>query len=390
MALANGTISYMPPKNLQTFEKDLAFLPSYFAENDDAIIMDAKPDLKFLKTWFELGLPKLNYLSFSEIKASIPYNHLRPWSWDQTVHHKFKNILSNCSDDFKQSPNYTWNNEHKLFFSRNSANRVQKYISKNVINRSNVYIPCPAINIYSIEEMHEWLKNKNRAIIKMPWSSSGRGIHIIDEKSGKNINYDWIKGAIKQQGFVTAEPLLKKVFDYSFQLNINRNGTIDCLGYSYFINDSKGHFIGGNINWPPKKNEVSEFLNNSTLQEATKLLISGIKTIEPHIFYEGPIGVDAIVYLDDKGNYKIHPCVDINWRYNMGLININLPRFVHEKSKGKWLVGAFKSGEWNQFILKSKELNPLVIVDDRIKSGFINMTPSNENAKFGVWMEVFK
>ncbi|MCW3785463.1 hypothetical protein [Plebeiibacterium sediminum] len=390
MALANGTVSYMPPKNLQTFEKDLAFVPSFFAEDDDIIIMDAKPDPDFIKMWQDMGLPKLKYLNFSEIKDVITFNHLRPWSWNQTVHHKFKTILPNCSDDFKLSPNYTWNNEHKFFFSRNSANRVQKYISEKVVNHHAVNIPCPAININSVEEMQEWLKNYSKAIIKMPWSSSGRGIHIIDDESGKNINYDWIKGAIKQQGFVTAEPLLNKIFDFSFQLNIKRNGAIECLGYSYFLNDSKGHFIGGNINWPHKEDDISEFLNSSTLQEATQLLITGLKTIEPHKFHEGPIGVDAIVFMDNNNTYKIHPCLDINWRYNMGLINIRLPRFVHKEAKGKWLVGSFKPGEWNQFIQKSKEANPLALVNNKIKSGFINMTPPNENARFGVWMEIFK
>ena len=390
MALANGTVSYMPPKNLQTFEKDLAFLPSFFAENDDIIIMDVKPDEDYIRMWQGLGLAHLNYLSLSEIKASEKYNHLRPWSWNQTVHHKFKNILTNCSDDFKRSPNYLWNNDHKLFFSRNSANRVQKSISENIVNHHVVSIPCPAINIYSIEEIQNWLKNNRKAILKMPWSSSGRGIHIINDESGKNINYDWIKGAIKQQGFITAEPLHNKVFDFSFQLNIKRSGEIECLGYSYFINDSKGHFMGGNINWPHKKDSISDFLNNQTLEEATKLLIKAIKCINPHELYEGPIGIDAIVYIDDRGKYKIHPCVDINWRYNMGLINIKLPQFVYEKSIGKWLVGSFKPGEWNLFIQRNKETNPLIIVEDKIESGFINMTPPNENAKFGVWMEVLK
>ncbi len=390
MALANGTISYMPPKNLQKFEEDLAFLPSFFASNEDAVIINKNPDEEFLALWQKLGLSKLTYLPVNELKAPIKYNYLCPWSWNQVVHHKFKSILPYGSDDFKSSPNYNWNPEHKDFFSRNTANRIQKIISQSFSNHKTVYIPTPAINIHTYDELIVWLEKNPKAIIKMPWSSSGRGIHIVNNDINKTTNHEWIKGAIKQQGFVTTEPLLDKVFDFSFQLNIKQNGEIENLGYSFFINDKKGHFIGGNINWPHKQDELSSFLNENTLKEASNILIEGIKTINPHHFYEGPIGVDAIVYLNKNNELRIHPCVDFNWRYNMGLININLPRFIEDTSIGKWFVDSFKPEEWNLFINKNNKEKPLILTNNKISSGFINMTPPNSNAKFGVWMEVFK
>ncbi len=389
MAIANGTNSYMPPKNLLKFERDLAFIPSFFAKEEDCIIVEDIPDNLFLDQWHHLGLPKLNYIKPSEINSSLQYNSLCPWSWNQTVHHKFKNILSAGSDEFKTSPNYIWNIDHKHFFSRDTANRVQKIISDS-FSTSHVKISTPAINITSINQFSDWLIKTPVAIIKMPWSSSGRGIHVIDEENNKKVNLDWVKGAIKQQGFVTAEPLLNKVFDFSFQLDIKRNGDIELLGYSFFINDNKGHFIGGNINWPHQDDVISRFLSNETLDQAALTLIEALKKVNPHQYYVGPIGVDSIVYMDDEKQFKIHPCLDINWRYNMGLININLPKYVHEDSKGKWLVGSFQPGEWDSFIAKNQQEKPLILKDNKIKSGFINLTPQNKNARFGVWMEIFK
>ncbi len=388
MAIANGTNSYMPPKNLLKFERDLAFIPSFFANDDDCIIVEDIPDDLFLNQWHQLGLPKLHYIKSSEIKSSLEYKSLCPWSWNQTVHHKFKNILPAASAEFKKSPNYIWNNDHKHFFSRNTANRVQKLISNHNIN-SVINIPAPAINITSINEFNEWFINHPVAIIKMPWSSSGRGIHIIDESNNKKANPDWIKSAIKQQGYVTVEPLLNKVFDFSFQIDIKRDGNIELLGYSFFINDNKGHFIGGNINWHHEDYNINRFLSKETLNQAACILIEALKKVKPHLYYEGPIGIDSIVYLDDNNEYKIHPCLDINWRYNMGLININLPKYVHEEAKGKWLIGSFKPGEWNSFIANNKEEKPLVLINNKIKSGFINLTPQNAKASFGVWMEIF-
>jgi len=388
MAIANGTNSYMPPKNLLIFEKDLAFIPSFYANEDDAIIMEELPDESFLDQWYNLGLPKLHFIKPSDVKPPINYDFLCPWSWNQTVHLRYKNILPFGSDEFKSSPNYVWNNERRLLFSRNTANRVQTVINQSIKN-NKVCIPTPAINIDSIDQFLSWIKEQDKVIIKLPWSSSGRGIHMIDKEINKQLNLDWVKGSIRQQGFVTAEPLLNKVFDFSFQLNIKRDGNIDLQGYSFSLNDDKGHFIGGNINWPHEKDELSQFLTQETLEESANILINALKSINPHHFYEGPIGVDAIVYLNEQKEYKIHPCLEINWRYNMGLVNINLKRFVDQSSKGNWFIGSFQQEEWNNFIVKNQQEKPLVMKKNKIVSGFINLTPANKNARFGAWMEIF-
>jgi hypothetical protein len=386
MAIANGTISYMPPRKLQIFEEDLAFLPSFFAHEGDTIVTPHKPDLSFVKQWQQLGLPSLTYTPFKELEAVNSFGYLRPWSWNQAIHYKCKSIKSQGSEAFKHSPNYSWDTGHKDFFSRQTTNLIQSHIQGSC----TVHIPHSAIKISSIEQFDNWIKNQTSAIIKMPWSSSGRGIHIIHPKKNKPINYPWLKGAIKQQGYVTAEPLLNKKFDFSFQLYLRKDGTLDLLGISYFINDSKGHFTGGYINWPHQQSYISQFLNDETLQDAANRLISGIKKVSPERYYEGPLGVDAIVYKDEKEQLKIHPCVDINWRYNMGMVNISLNKFISSNSKGIWKVQSFKPETWNTFITDQQRKKPLIINNNKISSGFIPMTPPSATAHFGVWMDVWQ
>ncbi|MCW3807717.1 hypothetical protein [Plebeiibacterium marinum] len=387
LALANGTNSYMPPKNLRSFEKDLAFLPSYFASTGDAVLMENTPDEDFLNFWQQLGLPKIKYAPINSLLKTSNIEAIKPWSWNQVIHQKYKSVKEICSREFKTSPNYIWNQEHKMFFSRNSANTIQKYIHNHYNNHACISIKNPAINLYSLKEFEQWINSNPIAIIKMPWSSSGRGIHVINPQNNLAINYPWIQGALNQQGFITAEPLLDKVFDFSFQMEIKRNGQIDFNGVSFFNNDAKGHFIGGNINWPHKESEISCFLNRALLNETASILTESIKTINPHQYYEGPIGIDAIVYKDGDTT-KIHPCVDINWRYNMGVVNINVPKFVHKASKGAWRIGSFKPREWNDFIALNKKTTPLIVNQNKIVSGFVNMTPPNENAHFAAWMDI--
>ncbi len=387
LAIANGTHSYTPPKRLQIFEEDLSFLTSFFAQENDYIITNQNTDSHHYDKWQELGLGKLQYVSMQEINNLSIINSLNPWSWNQVSHYKFKDLKDKCSAIFKSSPNYNWTPAHKLFFSRQTTNDVQKIIAQNYTS-DIIYIPVPAVSYNNYDDLNEWLINIPKAILKLPWSSSGRGIQVIDKTRNKPVNVDWIKGSIRQQGFITAEPLLNKQDDFSFQFFAKRNGEIDFKGISYSINDSKGHFTGGNIHQTKLRQKINTYLTNNTIDHIAEILIKAIKQISPQQFYEGPFGIDAIAYLNKDENIKIHPCVDINWRYNMGILNLILPGFVYENSTGHWQIGSFNENEWNTFISEKSKNNPLRINHYKIEKGFIPLTPVNTNARFGAWMEI--
>ncbi len=387
MAIANGTNSYTPPKRLQIFEEDLSIITSFFAQENDYIITKQFPDLYYLEKWQELGLENLKYVGLQKITNLHQINSLKPWSWNQVSHYKFRDIKKQCSEQFKNSPNFSWIQEHKIFFSRQTTNNVQKLISES-FSSDIVAIPVPAISYNNYDDLNTWLINTPKAILKMPWSSSGRGIHVIDKSQNKPANPEWIKGSIKQQGFITAEPLLNKQEDFSFQFYLHQTGEIDFKGVSYFINDNKGHFIGGNIHQTNLRQKINAYLTKNAIDHTAEILINALKQISPQTFYEGPIGIDAIAYLNEDNKLKIHPCVDINWRYNMGVVNITLPNFVNEHSTGKWHIGSFKEKEWNTFVSEKTKNNPLNIKHHKIKSGFIPLTQANPDARFGAWMEI--
>ncbi len=385
MAIANGNHSYMPPKLLRKFEEDLQFVPTFFAKDNDIIIGKEPENKDFTIQWHKLGLAQTRFCAIDSI--SEPINYLRPWSWNPASHHKLKSLKQLCGDHFKNSPNWQWTAKHKDFFSRETANKVQLHI-KEYSKHTSVSIPEAAISLSDLSDIENWLDKHNTAIIKLPWSASGRGIHIVDKKN-KPLNKEWILGGLKQQGFVTIEPLLNKVKDFSFQLYIHLSGKIDFVGISNFTNDDKGHFTGGLINYPHEQDEVSRFFKPALLEEVSQILIEALQSLNPHHFYEGYIGIDGIVYRNEQNQLKIHPCLDINWRYNMGNINIILPNFVVPQQKGYWMVKAFKPGDWLNYVNEQSKLYPLTIQNNKIQSGFIPITPPCSNAIFGSWMHIY-
>ncbi len=384
MAIANGMASYMPPARLRKFEEDLSFLPSFFASKGDFIYTPVSPDDSFIKIWQELGIPTLNFISsFNSIKE---LNQIKPWSWNPAIHNKLKDIKQFCSSEFKKLPTFQWEENRKDFFSRNTTNIIQRFIHENNNQHSYINIPFPAINIHAISDLDEWMSKRTPIILKMPWSSSGRGIHVADFIN-KPLNKEWINGALKQQGYLTAEPLLNKVYDFSFQLEIKTEGSVEFKGISHFINDNKGHFIGGDIN-QPIKSTFAYLFREEQMNGIVKILIEAIQSVQPHLHHIGPIGVDAIIYMASDKQLKIHPCVDINWRYNMGNVNIILPKYLLDSSRGKWYVKNFKAGHWQEFVKTQSQTNPLCLNNQKIERGFIPLTPPHQSALFGAWMEI--
>ncbi|GAF04285.1 hypothetical protein [Saccharicrinis fermentans] len=202
IAIANGMISYMPPKKLRSFESDLAFLTSFFASDNDIILSPQLPNPQFLELWHSLGLEKMRYISSLNQKINN-INYVKPWSWNPVIHHKTKHLKEQSATDFKASPNYSWKEGSKAFFSRNTTNKVQSIISQNNGIHPFIEIPHPAISISTLEDFKQWMRTQTSAILKMPWSSSGRGIHVIDPQKQLPLNYPWIQGALQRQGFIT-------------------------------------------------------------------------------------------------------------------------------------------------------------------------------------------
>ncbi|MCW1734610.1 hypothetical protein [Anaerorudis cellulosivorans] len=100
--------------------------------------------------------------------------------------------------------------------------------------------------------------------------------------------------------------------------------------------------------------------------------------------YNGFLGVDMMICRNKEHDYRIHPCVEINMRMNMGLVaRAFYDRFVHEASEGIFKTVFFKqNGESLQYKTKMVAEDPLIVKDNRIVSGFLPLNPVSEETKF--------
>ena len=153
--------------------------------------------------------------------------------------------------------------------------------------------------------------------LKMPWSGSGKGIYRVIDPMGDNHVPRWIAGALKRQGSLLCEVGLDRVQDFAIECEC-RDGKTRLMGYSVFESDFHSQFGTGRV---APMEELHDMLLGlyPDLDSATDQVLMAIDDlIAPH--YDGPLGVDMMIYRDDKGHLALNPCVEVNLRMTMGMV----------------------------------------------------------------------
>ena len=155
-------------------------------------------------------------------------------------------------------------------------------------------------------------------IFKSPWSSSGRGVFVEKMSEGKchESTLNRLQGFLSSQGgFVMDRFYEDKVLDFAMEFFVNEDGTVDFLGWSVFHADPNGAY---GYNYVESQEELVERIDvdASLLQR----LIDYHKTHLAQTAYRGSIGIDMLKTADGH----IHPCLEINFRMNMGILALLL------------------------------------------------------------------
>lgn len=145
----------------------------------------------------------------------------------------------------------------------------------------------------------------------------------------------WILAAVQSGRRVVVEPWLERQADFSVQLEMTLSG-LKLVGYTGLLNDSKGQFRG---NWarPGFTRRVCFDLRRlfpeipDISRQVLGLYSEIIVILEEElrkVGFTGPLGIDAFVYRTSEGECRLKPIVEINPRFTMGRLTLELMRNV--------------------------------------------------------------
>lgn len=372
LALANFSPFYTPPASARKMAKDLAILPLWYAEEGSKIIAEGVHNTVFLAQLKDVLPLDATLISFSDL-FSFSRAKVIPWGWNPSLRKK----LIDAGMDAAILPSLNELERIREYSSRQNAVRLLKEL------RAENSFFCGESHFFTeAEEVLKFLSScEGDKVLKMPYSGSGKGLvwikGYITEKQ-----YDWCRRVIKNQGGVVAEPVFDKILDFAMEFFLEK-GRVNFKGYSLFRSTFSGAYAGNYLLSDHSiKQRLSTYVPLSYLHDLISYLEQKLIVYFPA--YTGFLGVDMMICRIKEQGYRIHPCVEINMRMNMGLVaRAFYDRFVHEASEGIFKIGFFKqNGEALQYKTKMQADNPLIVKDKRIVSGFLPLNPVNERTRF--------
>ncbi len=377
LALSSFSPTYTPPASAVKMAEDLSLFPLWYAVDDSFIwAKDNEMNKRFLENF--------NHLFDKNFQIFNPKIHkpqlLQPWGWNPS-------LLKRCRDasffEEKYLPNISDIKQLRHYSHRKNAVEILNRL------KSNNYEFCGESHYFTdISDLLDWLnQRKNTSVLKMPLSGSGKGlVWIIDKIMPKQI--DWAKRVIQQQGGVVAEPKFQKLQDFAMEFQL-LEGKVEFLCYSLFDTHDAGAYKGNYmLSDEAIENHLAQFGIVQSQLEVLKNKLSEILSLTfPQ--YKGVLGVDMMICSTPEGN-KIHPCVEVNLRMNMGIVAHKIwKNYLSSSSSGKLCIQYFKdSACLLKFIENNTKLHPLVIKDNRIFEVFMPLIPINNEINFLVYIQI--
>ena len=344
MALANGDRHFIAPRNIREMSHDLSPLLA-FVEGDDLLVWGWDHAIK--SHLLRMGIAADLLPSDKALTA------LRQRSGRATAHH--------------------------MLAAFHSAHPTGPYIGESTIVRN-------------IDDIPPYASKHGHIVLKDPFSSSGKGLrHVIGDMT---IDFEkvrnWIEALIRRHGHLTAEPYYDKEQDFAMEFRADGNGC-HFIGYSLFNTNSHGRYESNIL---ASDEKIEALLSQRVSREALHKIQTWIASHTDHIIptewdtakFPLYLGIDMMIVRTmndvktDSPNslYKIHPCIEINLRLNMGIIAHEVRRqLLSPKAEGTFHVTAFLTPEALQaFQIEQKYLHPANYREGHLVSGYHPLTPA--------------
>ncbi len=311
LALAANLPNFTPPHAGRQLRSDLAFIPALWADEGDLVLVD---DIDSAHTRAQrLSRHLVDRVEFitapqlaKAMKVGCFIDSIHPWGWNVTLKHELLRI---------GTPSIMLPADDNLLQLRNISSR--KWAACN--------LQTDVIFITDLQQLHAIIDKRGTAVVKAPWSSSGRGVRYVSAEEMTHAQPGilspterWTANIIRTQGGVTVEPLYNKVKDFGMEFEM-QDGKISYLGLSLF-HTQKNAYTGNLLTSEEEK--LQQLLPYTSEEELIRIRKKIIGTLEPAIrnIYSGPFGVDMMVCSGGANDSTcfINPCIELNLRRTMG------------------------------------------------------------------------
>ena len=175
----------------------------------------------------------------------------------------------------------------------------------------------------AMDEAQSIIRQLGNAVVKAPWSSSGRGVRYVSDAADQP-KLSWIRHTLQHQGKVMIEPRYNKMCDFAMEFVSTPDGGVRYCGLSVFktLNAQYTGNVVGSERF--KRDLLSRYVSATLLDDIASRLEHNLTAMLSGC-YAGELGVDMMVVAGAEGDrFLLHPCVEINLRRTMGHLALSL------------------------------------------------------------------
>lgn len=381
LALASGEANYMAPASARRMASELALLPMWYAEEGSAVLAPSAYNLDYVKKIQELLGLSVDLITEPEL-AIEPDLDIRPWGWDVALRKR----LSVLGVDEVLLPSMGQLNDLREYSHRSKAVALLPEL------QLNEYFCGESYYLRTPEEWKRFVEGRKECLLKAPLSGSGKGLNWCKGIFTSFIS-GWCTRVAASQGGVIAEPIYNKVEDFAMEFYSDGAGELTFVGYSLFHTGKSGMYEGNRLlsNGAIRK-QLAQYIPLEALMDLENCLKYRLSALVGTV-YKGYLGVDMMICRfpeNEKPVFRIHPCVEINLRMNMGVI----ARFLHDRyvrpgSTGRFVIDYHPSeGEALQEHERMSATYPLESREGRVYSGYLPLVPVHKRSCYRAWIWV--
>lgn len=315
LALAYGKEGFTPPAAARNLRKGLGFLPAFWADEGDWVVVDDVEEAERQASRFATLLPKVNFCHWKQLgqiaRGTDGKPLIDPWGWNHSLRH----ALLRAGLDEGALPS-----REQLEWVRAISHRRTTINLLETLVRSVPATIGKRKEAKDLDEVWRWMEQWGRCVVKAPWSSSGRGVRLVDN-DGDPGTLKFVRNTIERQGSIIVEPFYNKVMDFAMEFILDGEKEAKFVGLSVF-HTNRGAYLGNVLAGEDEKWDMLQRVagrdDMRSLAKALQRLLG--EMCDP---YRGPVGVDMMV-VEQEGGRCVHPCVEVNVRRTMGMAAVSV------------------------------------------------------------------
>jgi uncharacterized ferritin-like protein (DUF455 family) len=340
--------TFNPTKPQAQLARDLENLPQFLCRQDDIVLVNQKPTVEFLSGVKQAGFPLPEFVELNQRSklASRKLGRLRPWAWSPDSVELLAPLLNKVTAEERTVDQLFNDRTAKLYSKAWSTELLRRILGGSTAEAWLCSMDEIGVAVNSLAEADAAIsqirsRGHHKIVVKQAVGLAGSNALRLFEPELLETHRRWMTNSFARAQTLVIEPWLERELDFSVQLEMTRDGLKLC-GYTGLLNDARGQFQG---NWAEPHHHtriparvVALFREPPDISRRLLQLYAGIfSLLEAELRradYLGPLGIDAFVYRDAGGTVRLKPIVEINPRYTMGRVLVELMRQASQGSFG--------------------------------------------------------